>query len=279
MSLVWINGTLVDKADARVSPFDHGFLYGDGVWEPFRVFRGHLFRLTEHLTQLFDAAAELRIDIPLTREGLTAAIEATVQANHRIEGYGRVIVTRGPGTIGSDPRKLDPQVFITTEEYQPFPLELYGHGLHVVTAPVRLLGDHPARNRRTLNQLHVVLAKQHALKNGCLEAVLLATDGLVAGCTEGQLALIDGRNVRCPGGGDPVAGGLAAELAREEGLSVVDDPVTVDDLLAAQEVFLIGTSCGVIGIVRVDGKEIASGTEGGFTRAIRQRYRVLTRGE
>src|SRR5947209_6435511 len=171
MSRLWINGSLVDKSDARVSPFDHGFLYGDGVWEPLRVFGGRLFRPDDHLRLLFHAAETLVIDIPLSRDELAAAIEATVRANNRTEGYVRVIVTRGPGTIGPDPRKLDPQVIIIAEEYRPFPPELYPHGLNAVTAPVRVDLSNPALRHRTLGRPHVVLAKRHALRNGCLEAV------------------------------------------------------------------------------------------------------------
>src|SRR5262245_44464474 len=130
MSLVWINGQLIDKADARVSPFDHGFLYGDGVWEHLRAFGGKPFRPADQLRHLFVAATLLGIDIPLSLDELIAAVEVTLKANSRSEGYVRVIVTRGPGTIGPDPRKIDPQVLITAEEYLPFPTELYEHGLH-----------------------------------------------------------------------------------------------------------------------------------------------------
>src|SRR6478609_4561385 len=119
MSLVWVNGALVDKADARVSPFDHGFLYGDGVWEPLRVFGGRLFLGAEHIATLFATAAYYELEVPYSPAELLAAVEAAVRANQRTDGYCRVIVTRGPGTIGPDPRKLDPQVFITAEEYQP----------------------------------------------------------------------------------------------------------------------------------------------------------------
>src|SRR5687767_13493446 len=110
MSLLWINGALVDKADARVSPFDHGFLFGDGVWEPLRVFGGELFRPVEHVAELFRSASVLGLDIPMSPSELIEAIAATVRANDRTEGYIRAIVTRGAGTLGPDPRKLDPQV-------------------------------------------------------------------------------------------------------------------------------------------------------------------------
>jgi branched-chain amino acid aminotransferase len=279
MSLVWINGTLADKADARVSPFDHGFLYGDGVWEHLRVFGGKPFHPHDHLNLLFAAAETLGIDIPLSRDDLLAAIETTVKANGRTEGYVRVIVTRGPGTIGPDPRKLDPQVYITAEEYQPFPQELHGHGLHAAVAPVRVDAANPALAVRSLGRPHVVLAKQHALRNGCLEAILVSTAGDVAGTTEGFLFLAkDGAVVVAGGQPADVAGFAIATLAVEAGLVVAEYAVKPVELPAADEVFTAGTACGVIGIVRIDGRTIGTGTEGPITQQLRDRYHALTRG-
>lgn len=279
MSRLWVNGRLIDKADARVSPFDHGFLYGDGVWEPLRVFRGEPFRPTDHVSHLFTAAAVMGIDIPLSRAELVAAIGAAVKANNRTEGYVRVIVTRGPGTIGPDPRKIDPQVFITAEEYYPFPPELYDHGLHAVTAPVPLAPSNPAEFVRTLGRPHVVLAKVHALGQGCLEAILLDAGGFACATTEGNLFAVRDRMVLgLPSWPVDVTQAVVVELAREAGIPTGAGEVRGNDLPSLDELFLAGTSCGVIGIVRVDGKDTGSGTEGPVTRAIRERYRVLTRG-
>lgn len=280
MSLVWINGTLVDKADARVSPFDHGFLYGDGAWEPLRVYGGRLYRPDEHVRQLLTAATVLSIDIPLSQSELISAIEATVRANNRTDGYVRVIVTRGAGTIGPDPRKLDPQVVIIAEEYQPFPAELYAHGLHVVTAETRLDPSNPGHVIRVLGQPHIVLAKQQALRSGCLEALFITTDGNVAGCTEGTVLLVRNGAAAALTSYPPDATWLAVlDLAPEASQRVPLSAATRDELLAADEVFLAGTSSGVIGIVRVDDHSIGTGTEGPITRRIRHAYRQLTRGE
>jgi branched-chain amino acid aminotransferase len=280
MSLLWINGQLVDKSEARVSPFDHGFLYGDGVWEPLRVFGGKPFRPEDHVRYLFAAAEVLGIDIPLSQSELIAAVEATVQANNRTEGYVRVIVTRGPGTIGPDPRKIDPQVIIIAEEYQPFPAELYDHGLHVVTFPDRLDTANPVNRVRTLGQPHVVGAKRHALTNGCLDALLANPSGELIGTTEGFLFLVkDGALVVAGGQPADATGYRVATLAADGGAVVAEYTVKTPDLLAADEAFLAGTSYGVIGIVRVDGKDIGTGTEGPVTREIRRRYHALTRGE
>ena len=277
MSLVWVNGTLVDKLDARVSPFDHGFLYGDGVWEPLRVFNGRPFRAPEHLATLSKAANALGIEVPLSSDELLAAVEATVKANNRTEGYVRVTVTRGPGTIGPDPRKLEPQVFITAEEYQPFPQELYGHGLHVVVSPSLLDNENLAHQFRTLNQLHVVRAKQHALQHGCLEALLQNRNREVVGATEGVLFVVRGPNIDLPASylWDDVGAVVARIAEGERGLA--ERELRLPDLLSADEVFLAGTACGVIGIVRIDGTDIGTGTEGPVTRTAREEYIRIAR--
>jgi branched-chain amino acid aminotransferase len=280
MSQLWISGTLTDKADARVSPFDHGFLYGDGVWEPLRLFRGKPFAAEHHLKILFNAASAIGIEIPLSQDELLAAIDATAKANSRSEGYVRVIVTRGPGTVGPDPRKIEPQVIVTAEEYQPFPQELYGHGLHAIVAPLALDPQNPAHRFRTLNQLHVIHAKRHALQHGCLEALFQNQRGDIVGATEGFLFIVKDGAVVVTGGQQEDATGFAvAALAGDAGLVVAEYSVKLVDLLTAEEVFITGTACGVIGIVRIDKTNIASGNEGPITREIREQFEHLTRGE
>ncbi|MBA4062645.1 MAG: branched-chain amino acid aminotransferase [Isosphaera sp.] len=279
MSLLWMNGRLVDKAGAAVSPFDHGFLYGDGVWEPLRVFGGKLFRPADHLDRLAAAAAVLGIDIPLSRDELLAAVEATVKANDRTDAYVRVIVSRGPGTIGPDPRKIEPQVIVIAEEYQPFPAELYGHGLHAGTSGVRVDIANPAARARTLGRPHLVLAKQHALRKGCLEAVLLTNTDILAGGTEGHVFVVkDCAVVDHPGFPPDAAAGVVREIAQELGLAFRITGTRLDGVRAADEVFLAGTACGVIGIVRLDGRDIGPGTQGPVTRQIRDRWLALARG-
>ncbi|AWM40898.1 D-alanine aminotransferase [Gemmata obscuriglobus] len=276
MSLVWVNGTLVDKLDARVSPFDHGFLYGDGVWEHLRVFGGAPFRAPEHLSALAKAAGALGIEVPLSPAELLAAIGATVRANSRTEGYVRVLVTRGPGTIGPDPRKLEPQVLITAEEYQPFPQELYGHGLHAVVSPQLLDADNPAHQFRTLNQLHIVRAKQHALQSGCLEALLQNRNREIVGATEGVLFAVKGDLLTLASGAAWDDTGAAVIDSTADRLALVEDPLRLEHLLAADEVFVAGTACGVIGVVRIDGTDIGRGIEGAVTRGVREAYTRIT---
>jgi branched-chain amino acid aminotransferase len=279
MSRLRINGVLVEKLDARISPFDHGFLYGDGVWEALRVWGGRLILAAEHLDSLFTSAETLGIRIPHTRDELVSDITDTLVANNRTEGYVRIIITRGPGTIGPDPRKLDTQVVIISEEYQPFPQELYGHGLHTVVFPVPMDTRHPLSAVRVLGQPHMVLAKQHALRHGCLDAILTNHAGSLVGTTEGFLFLVKDGAVVVAGEQPRDATGYAvASAAGSHGKVVVEYAVKAEDAYAADEVFIAGTACGVIGLTRIDGREIGSGTEGPITKRLRELYRELLLG-
>lgn len=273
MSLVWCNGTLVDKLEARVSPVDHGFLYGDGVWEPLRAVDGRLRHVDEHLQCLFRSAEILGLALPLSPMELRQAIETTLAANQRREGYIRVIATRGPGTLGPDPRKLDPQILIIAEEYHPFPRELHAHGLHASTYPARLDRSSPLFHARVLGQPHLVLARQHALKHGCLEAILTDRDGRLIGATEGSLFLVTRGDILAVADSPPeVVGECMAKLASQAGRIVRSEAITVDDLLAADEAFIAGTAAGVIAVVKVDGKTIGVGSAGPVARGLREAY-------
>jgi branched-chain amino acid aminotransferase len=281
MSLVWVNGVLVDKADARVSLFDHGFLYGDGVWEPLRVFGGRLFRPDEHFGLLSEAADRIGLTLPYTAGELIAATQATAGANHRAEGYCRVIVTRGPGTIGPDPRKLAPQVFITAEEYQPFPSELYATGLHAESAPYPATED-PLNRVRALGQPHVVRAKQHALSRGCLEGIIWDLGGEMLWATEGNVCVVrPGSRVVTVAGpwGVGLPNGTMAATVTAAGYELqVEGHVGLGTLSEADEAFVAGAACGFIGITRLNGDPIGTGTEGPVTRKVREAYHALTRG-
>jgi branched-chain amino acid aminotransferase len=273
MSLVWINGTLVDKSEAKISVFDHGFLYGDGVWTDLRAFGGKLLWPTRTLKLFIENFHH--IEVPFTIDELQTAILETLQANSRKDGYIRVIATRGAGTLGPDPRKLDPTVIIIAEEYQPFPQELYEHGLHVVRTPVVPPDDIGSTlgASRTL-----VEAKRFALEEGCLEVIFLDESGNVLGGIEGGYSFIKdgmlhGRThdmifLMCWDGGVPIP-------PRVKG----DHRVAFNTIHEFDEVFLAGTACGVIGIAKVDGKPIGTGREGPITKRIREAYRKLTRGE
>jgi branched-chain amino acid aminotransferase len=279
MSLIWINGQLVDKTEARISVFDHGFLYGDGVWEPLRVFGGKPHEPRPHLVHLHNAARRAGIEIPLSIDEMTTAIEETVRANSRGEGYVRVIATRGPGTLGPDPRKIDPQIIVIVEEYIPFPRELYEYGLNVVSMRV---GEPHRDFKRSLSGAWIVEAKQCAVKNGCLDALLVTPPDGVIGSTEGDLFIVSsGAVINAPTSAVDVASAHVGSIVDGEGIprSPRSSPLPLADVVAADEAFLAGTSCGIIGVVQVDGKSIAAGRPGPVTQRIWQAYHQLSRGE
>ncbi len=281
MSQVWINGEFVDKLDARISPFDHGFLYGDGVWEHLRVFQSEPYCSRTHLQQLEFAAHSQGISLPYSSAELREAILHVVSINERTDAYVRIIVSRGPGTLGPDPRKVADQVLIIAEEYQPFPRELYGHGLHAITVPVPTLTTQSAPRVRTLGQPHLVQAKRAALQQGCLEAILLggSAEGRVVGLTEGSLLVIKDLTLVVPEGQlHDVMAARVATLASPCVNHVAEYPVQMADILAADELVLAGTACGVIGIVMVNGQPISSGREGPITQMIREHYQADTCG-
>src|SRR5438034_2861193 len=197
---VWINGKFFDKADAKVSVYDHGLLYGDGVFEGIRVYSGKVFRLREHIDRLYDSARHIALEVPLTREQMTAAVLDTVKANSKQDGYIRLVITRGAGTLGLDPRKTtDPQVIIIVDDISMYPPKLYEEGLEIITAST-IRNHHNAVNPRvkSLNYLNNILAKIEAIRAGCLEAIMLNHNGEIAECTGDNIFLVKRGVLRTP---------------------------------------------------------------------------------
>ncbi|HEX4592587.1 MAG TPA: aminotransferase class IV, partial [Gemmataceae bacterium] len=196
---VWINGKLYDKADAKISVYDHGLLYGDGVFEGIRVYHGKVFRLKEHMLRLYDSARSIALEIPMAIDELTKAVEDTVRVNDRRDGYIRLIVTRGTGTLGLDPRKCDSQVIIIVDGISLYPQELYDNGLEIITAAT--IRSHPAAlspRVKSLNYLNNILAKIEAIRGGCLEALMLNHKGEVAECTGDNVFILKNDELRTP---------------------------------------------------------------------------------
>src|SRR5271166_5526611 len=181
MTKVYINGKFFDKADAKVSVYDHALLYGDGVFEGIRVYSGRVFRLTEHLIRFYESAHHIFLEVPLSRDQLAEAVQATVRMNNKHDGYIRLILTRGAGGLGLDPRKTsDPQLIIIVDDISMYPPELYENGLDIIVAST--IRNHPnALNPRikSLNYLNNILAKIEATRAGCLEAIMLNVNGEV----------------------------------------------------------------------------------------------------
>ncbi|HEX3659414.1 MAG TPA: branched-chain-amino-acid transaminase [Pirellulales bacterium] len=284
MSLkVWISGRLYDKQDAKISVYDHGLLYGDGVFEGLRSYSGKVFRLDEHLRRLWESALAIRLQIPMAREALAQAIVDTLAANKITDGYIRLVVTRGAGSLGLDPnRTSDPQIIIITDNISLYPAELYEKGLEIVTVSVPR--NHPAAlspRIKSLNYLNNILAKIEGLQAGCSEALMLNTRGEVAECTGDNIFLVRGGQLRTP----PVDAGIlegvtrdaVIELAREARIEVREMTLTKHDVYVADECFLTGTAAEVIPVVKVDSRVIGRGEPGPITRDLIRRFHQLAR--
>jgi branched-chain amino acid aminotransferase len=280
---VYINGKLVAKAEATVSVYDHGLLYGDGVFEGIRVYGGKVFRLREHVDRLFDSARSIYLDIPLSREEMAEAVTSTVKANAKQNGYIRVVVTRGAGSLGLDPRKTtDPQVIIIVDDITLYPPELYENGLEIITAAT--IRNHPnalSPRIKSLNYLNNIMAKVEGVRAGCLEALMLNHKGEVAECTGDNVFLVKHGVLRTPpldaGILEGVTRNAVLELARAADIPVEEVALTRHDVYTADECFLTGTAAEVIPVVKCDGRVIGAGKPGPVTRQLRERFHQLAR--
>src|SRR5215831_12579650 len=283
MTKIYINGKLYDKNDAKISVYDHGLLYGDGVFEGIRVYNGKVFRLKEHIDRLYESALSIWLEIPLTREQMTEAVNHTVKLNNKKEGYIRLVVTRGAGSLGLDPRKTtDPQVIIIVDDIALYPPELYEYGLEIVTAAT--IRNHPnAVNPRikSLNYLNNILAKIEGIRAGCVEALMLNHKGEVAECTGDNIFVVKRGVLLTP----PVDAGIlegvsraaVIELARADNIPVRETALLRHDVYAADECFLTGTAAEVVPIIKCDKRVIGTGRPGPVTRLLHERFHQLAR--
>lgn len=280
---VYISGKLVPKEQAVVSVFDHGLLYGDGVFEGLRSYSGKVFRLAEHIERLYDSARAIKLDIPLSPDAMSKAINDTVAANGISDGYIRAIVTRGAGTLGLDPNRCsNPQVIIIADTIALYPAEFYEHGLELITSSV--IRNHPAAlspRIKSLNYLNNILAKIEGLKAGCVEALMLNHNGEVAECTGDNIFVVKRGRLTTP----PLDAGIlegitrnaVIELAQEAGITVAESAITKHDVYVADECFLTGTAAEVVPVVRVDARTIGAGKPGPITLNLTERFHKLVR--
>ena len=280
---IYINGKLYDKADAKISVYDHGLLYGDGVFEGIRVYDGKIFRLKEHVDRLFESARAIKLEIPISKDQMVDAIRKTVEANDKKNGYIRPIVTRGAGTLGLDPRKTaDPQVIVIVDDISMYPPELYENGLELAT--VATIRNHPnAVNPRikSLNYLNNILAKMESIQAGCLEALMLNHKGEVAECSGDNIFIIKAGVLKTPPSDAGILEGITRnaiiELAGKAGIPVRETALTRHDIYIADECFLTGTAAEVIAVVKCDARVIGSGKPGPVTRQLREAFQKLVR--
>jgi branched-chain amino acid aminotransferase len=280
---VYINGKLFDKADAKISVYDHGLLYGDGVFEGIRVYSGKVFRLREHIDRLYESARSIRLEIPMSREQMADAVISTVQVNNKNDGYIRLVVTRGAGYLGLDPRKsTNPQIIIIVDDISMYPPELYENGMEIAT--VSTIRNHPnALNPRikSLNYLNNIMAQMEAVQAGCFEALMLNHKGEIAECTGDNIFLVKNGTLRTPSLDSGILEGVTRnaiiELAKPANIPVKEMALTRHDVYTADECFLTGTAAEVVPIVKCDGRVIGNGKPGPITRQLRERFHQLVR--
>ncbi|RUL87666.1 branched-chain-amino-acid transaminase [Tautonia sociabilis] len=286
MSLkVYINGKLFDKAEAKVSVYDHGLLYGDGVFEGLRSYGGKVFKLEEHIQRLYASARAIHLEIPMARDELAEAVLDTLKVNDLTDAYIRLVVTRGAGSLGLDPRKTtDPQVIIITDSISLYPAELYDHGLKIVTAGT--IRNHPAALNpriKSLNYLNNILAKIEGTNAGCLEALMLNHTGHIAECTGDNIFVVEDGVIHTPSVDSGILEGITREavidLARSIGLTVIERTMDRHDVYTADECFLTGTAAEVIPVIECDARLIGDGRPGPITKDLHHRFHALVRGE
>jgi branched-chain amino acid aminotransferase len=280
---IFLDGQFVNEADAKVSVFDHGLLYGDGVFEGIRAYGGRVFRLEEHLERLFDSAKAIRLTIPLTLEELTNAVLECCRTNSLWDGYIRLVVTRGKGDLGLNPASCPkPTLFIIADAIRLYPPSVYERGLRLHTAAVRRVSSEALEPAiKSLNYLNNILAKMEASASGSDESLLLNEQGCVAECTADNIFVFKHGELATP----PVSAGVLPgitrreilRLAREEGIPAVERNMTRYDLFVADEVFLTGTGAEIIPVVEIDGRTVATGKPGSLTQRLLLRFRALTR--
>lgn len=280
---IYIDGKFLDEKSAKISVFDHGLLYGDGVFEGIRIYNGRVFKLKEHLDRLFYSAKALLLQIPMSPEDLTRAVVETCRRNKLREGYIRLVVTRGVGTLGLNPRSCKrPSIIIIAGKIQLYPPEFYEKGLEIVTVPTtRNLVNAVNPAIKSLNYLNNILAKIEANNAGCEEAVMLNAGGYVAECTGDNIFIVKENHLYTP----PLSAGAlygvtrrtVIDLAIEAGLKVSEPELTRYDLFNADECFVTGSAAEIVPVSKIDGRVIGNGKPGPVTRDLEARYHNLTK--
>ena len=281
---IWINGKLVPKNEARVSVFDRGLLYGDGVFEGIRSYNRLVFKLKEHIDRLYESAHSIMLKLPMTKEQLIRAIIATLKANKLSDAYIRLVATRGEGDLGLDPRKClgNPTVFIITDKITLYPDKLYKQGLDLITVPtIRNLPEALNPQIKSLNYLNNILAKIEAVNSGYDEAIMLDNLGYVAECTGDNLFCVKNNHIytppQCMGTLRGITREVVLELAEKDSIPTHEHVLTRHELFISDEVFLTGTAAEIIPVVKIDGRQIGIGKPGEVTKRLIKDFRKVTK--
>ncbi len=281
--LVYVDGEFYPKDEAKVSVFDHGFLYGDGVFEGIRAYSGRVFRLDEHLRRLYDSARAIMLEIPMTRSEMRELVLECCRRNGLQDAYIRLVVSRGKGDLGLDPRKCArATVVCIADAIALYPEHLYTEGMRLMTVATRRSGVENLNPRiKSLNYLNNILAKIEANNAGYAEVLMLNAEGLVVECTGDNIFVLQDGRLRTPPAWVGILEGITRaavmQVAREAGLEVAEDVLTRLDVWNADECFLTGTAAEVVPVVECDGRRIGTGAPGPVTADLVARFRRLCR--
>lgn len=279
---IYLDGKLVEKEDAKISVFDHGLLYGDGVFEGIRAYNGRVFRLREHLCRLFNSAKAISLDIGVSVDQMEDIVLKTLRANKLKDAYIRLVVTRGVGDLGLDPRKCPkPSIFCITDKIKLYPEEFYKDGLTIVTASTRKnIPEAVSPRIKSLNYLNSILAKMEATLQNAPEAIMLTKDGYVAECTGDNVFILKDNVLKTPptylGALEGVTRGVVMELAAKNRILYREEVFTRYDLFTADECFLTGTAAEVVPVAKIDGRLIGNGKPGKMTLKLIAEFKKLT---
>lgn len=275
---IYIDGQFYPKEQAKISVFDHGLLYGDGIFEGTRAYNGRIFEFDAHIDRLYDSAKAIALDIPYTKDEMKQAHLETLRRNQLTDAYIRTVVTRGVGDLGLDPRKCErATVIIIADRISLYPAEFYEKGLKIITVPTRRnLPETVNPMIKSLNYLNNILAKIEANLGGAAEAIMLNQEGYVAECTGDNIFVIKGKTLATPpasfGALKGITRGRVMKLAAEIGLEVVETALTRYDVYVSDECFLTGTAAEVIPVVEVDGRKIGDGKPGVYSKQLKEAY-------
>ncbi|MFH5182252.1 branched-chain-amino-acid transaminase [Paenibacillus sp. TAB 01] len=279
--IIYLNGKYVGKEDAQISVYDHGFLYGDGIFEGIRVYNGNIFKSKEHLDRLYDSAKSIMLDIPLSQDEMQQVLSETIRRNGLRDGYIRLVVSRGPGDLGLDPRRSPKaNVIIIVEQLSIYPEEAYQNGLKTVSVSTRRnVPDALNPKIKSLNYLNNILVKIQANLAGVGEAIMLNSQGYVAEGSSDNIFIVKRGVIYTPpcyvGALEGITRAAIMELSEKLGYKLKEEPFTLHDVYVADEVFFTGTAAEVIAVREVDGRIIGEGKAGPITTNLLQEFRKL----
>jgi branched-chain amino acid aminotransferase len=282
---IYLNGSFVEKDDAKVSVFDHGYLYGDGVFEGIRAYNGKIFRLDEHLERLYNSAHTIMLNISLSKIEMQDIVIETLKLNKLKDAYIRLIVSRGVGDLGLDPRKCSgPVTVIIADKINLYPQKFYQEGLEIITVPTRRNVTEAVNPQiKSLNYLNNIMAKIEAIHCGYEEAIMLNNSGYVVECSGDNIFILSESKLYTPsshlGALKGITQEVVKELAKKRGIEVVSQVFSRHDVYNSQECFLTGTAAEIIPVVKVDGRTIGTGKPGSVTIKLMQDYRDITESE